>query len=89
MVKVLNYSQIILALRRGFISFDRVVFSLKESDKLYIQENLPASGSNTFGDGRILGAVSGSANLVMFQPNGPPDPGIVSSPTVITAPKPL
>lgn len=88
MVRVLSYSQIMIVLRRGFISFDRVVYTLSEADKLYIQENLPESGSNTFGDGRIIGAVTGQGTLVSFQPNGPPDPGLTLSPGAGTIPAP-
>lgn len=85
MVKVLNYGQIMIALRNGFISLDKVIYSLSNEDKLYIQENLPVSGSNVFGNGRILGAVVGNpGSLVMFQPNGPPDPGVTSSPQTIS-----
>lgn len=85
MVKVLNYSQIMTVLRAGFISFDKVIYTLLESDKQYIQANLPVSGSNSFGDGRLLGAVLGSpGSLVTFQPGGPPDPGVTSSPQTIS-----
>jgi len=83
MVRVLNYGQIMIALRNGFISLERVVYTLSEADKLYIQENLPASGSNVFGNGRILGAVSGGGSLVMFAPGGPPDAGLQASPQVL------
>lgn len=86
MVRVLNYGQIMIALRNGVISLERVVYTLSEADKLYIQENLPESGSNTFGDGRLLGAVSGGGSLVMFAPGGPPDPGVVLSPVSASVP---
>lgn len=87
MVRVLNYGQIMIVLRSGVISLDRIVYTISEADKLYIQENLPMSGSNSFGDGRILGAVVGSpGSLVMFQPGGPPDPGVVLSPVSASVP---
>ena len=90
MVKVLNYSQIMVVLRKGFISFDKIVYTLLEADKQYIQANLPVSGSNTFGDGRLLGAVLGSpGSLVTFQPGGPPDPGVVAASSAITTPIPV
>lgn len=90
MVKVLGYSQIMLVLRRGSIAFDRVVYTISEADRLYLQSNLPESGSNSFGDGRILGAVVGSpGSLVTFQPGGPPDPGITLSPSPQTSPAPI
>lgn len=80
MVRVLNYGQIMIVLRSGVISLDRVVYTISDADKAYIQENLPASGSNTFGNGKILGAVGGTPGvLVMFAPGGgPPDPGVVA-----------
>lgn len=90
MVRVLNYSQIMIVLKKGFIAFDRVVYTLSEADRLYLQSNLPVSGSNSFGDGRILGAVVGSPGaLVSFQPGGPPDPGITLSPSPQTSPAPI
>lgn len=92
MVKVLNYSQIMTLARAGFIYVGKVLYSLSESEKQYLQLNLPLSGSNSFGDDRVLMAVldgSRAGSLVMFQPGGPPDPGIQVSPGVSSSPIPL
>ena len=78
-MRVLSYGQILSALRRDKIKLEGVEYSLPSDVKTFVEANLPQAGSMLVGTNTILVAMSDIERggvIVMFQPNGPPDPGL-------------
>lgn len=80
-MKVLGYSQIMHLLKRGSVFIDGITYIVPEYIKKHISDNMPVSGSFICGKA-ILVAIPNSevrkgdgGEIVMFLPNGPPDPG--------------
>lgn len=76
-MRVLNYSQILSALKRDKIKIGSIEYSLPENLKRFVSDNLPPASSMFIANQYLLVAteVDGVGTIVSFAPNGPPDPG--------------
>ena len=91
-MRILSYTNLLLLAKPGKFAVNRVEYTVSQEILDYLRANLPVSGECLFGDSRLLaffepkGISPGS--ITMFQPGGPPDPGIVISPNPDTIPAP-
>lgn len=79
-MRVLGYSQILTVLRKGFIKFNGIEYSMEPVLQAFVEENLPSSGNSFVTNNMLLvarfNAERNAGEIVGFVPGNPPDPGM-------------
>lgn len=80
-MQILSYDQISTAVETGQVHLGGFIYKMSVALQVYVSKHMPKIGSSIVGRDAILVATPNhihGGEIVMFLPNGPPDPGAVA-----------